>query len=857
MHWASPYYGVTAGQQTIFVIYVDYSPGFGGTVTLSFQGLPEGCTAKFDFSTLSPPVSYRTLFVTTPLTLNNGTYTFTVNGESGGVSQTIPVTLTVGTGEITGVVYRDDNGNGVRDPGEPAVSGATIGYYATQNYMNFYVAGATSNSSGGFTLVNVPFNVDNEVDATAAGLAQRSIHINIMNQPETHLDIGMSTPPASGWKTCTQFNIASSSVSFSQYLQQISVNSLNSLPPVNCYMITPSSSADQAEFAQALTQFFGITVPTGYNPACVCILELPYLQTINALFSTNIQGPITISIPSSGGVNLVLSALSISTTPKGSLVLAFTFSKVANNNQGIFDTLQAIARDLLSLAKETDLKALVTTGVDTLNSITKTLGDVSVSVITSDLDQTGQLNSHTLLDIVRMANTLSTLSTASGILMKLIDLLCGGAEVAATSGLDVLADVQTIVHAYDWGLEILPYLPGLSFLNNNILYHLFMTGEGMIVKATDPNGTTAIPSVYDMKGSLVLGYNFSSGDIVYSSSEGILIPAASDWVALLNESASNPVNYTICFNAVGGNASVPYNLQILSPNQNVTAIGYAGMVLGGTSTIIPVNIAPNGTLIQQVYLDPAVSVSETGNIFNFIATGMLSNRSLASVTRAFLIINGSQYEMTRNNSSTFEIQTAVNSLEPVQYFVYMISPSVPGGFASGVLLHGVAITGIAPSSFEAYPTWTAPLKINVTIKNLGDFNESFPVTLYWNSTHVIGTQNVTLPIGETMDVNFTWTIPTIPKAYPYPIYALSANATVPGNINSGILIGGNVTVKWPGDANGDGHVNGYDLYIMAVSWHQSKGSPLYDPRADFNGDGTVNGFDLYWLAVNWHRGPLD
>jgi len=194
MRWNSPFYGVTAGHDTFFVIYLEYSEGFDETVMLSVQGLPDGCTAWFDVDTLRPPVSYRTLHITTPSTLNNGTYIFMVKGESSDSYQIIPVTLTIGTGRITGVVYRDDNGNGIRDVGETVVSGATIGYYATQNYLNLYVTSATSNAAGQFTLTNVPFNVNNEITATATGLTQRCIPINIMNQLETHVDIGIKPP---------------------------------------------------------------------------------------------------------------------------------------------------------------------------------------------------------------------------------------------------------------------------------------------------------------------------------------------------------------------------------------------------------------------------------------------------------------------------------------------------------------------------------------------------------------------------------------------------------------------------------------------------------------------------------------
>jgi hypothetical protein len=777
MHWNSQYYGVTAGQTTSFVIYLDYSAGFTGLVNLSFQGLPAGCTGEFDIAgAQAPSVQYRTLFVTTPSTLNNGTYIFTVEGESDGISQTIPVTLTVGTGEITGVVYRDDNGK--------AVSGATISYYATQNYINLYQTSVTSDSNGELTLVNIPFNVDNEVYVTATGFSPRDIDINIMNQPETQLNVSLSTSLASSWMMCPDFSISALSVSFSQYLlpfaevynaipfhTQISIDSINSLPPVNLYMITQSSSANQAEFAQSLSQFLGITAPTGYNPACVWIFELPFLQTINALFSTTIEGPITISIPSLGGVNLILSAQSISTTPNGNIVLAFTFSKVTDNTQGIVDTLEAIARDLVSLAKEPDLQAIVTTGADILNSITETLGDATVSVITSDLSQIGQLNSYTLLDIVSVANTISTLTTAGGILMKLIDLLCPGTEAAATAGLDAPADVQSIVHALDLGLEILPYLPGMSFLQDNTLYQLFMTGESMIVSAVDPNGTTLIPSIFGMDGSLVLGYNFTSGGIIYASPQGILIPAAGNWLALLNESASNPVDYTICLTTMGGSAAVPYNLQILSSNQSVAFDGYSGMILGGTSTIIPVSISPDGTFVQQVHLKPSVSVSETGNVYDFVATATLSNGSLTSVSNAFLIINGSQYEMNQDSSSTFKIQISVNLPGNFTYFVYMISPNVPGGFASGVIIQyelTFSQTGVG-SDFPGTIVSVDGSNCNISM---------LPASFWWynGSTHSFAFQSPLLVASgaKEYDWNSTSGLSTLQSG--------SINATATGNV---------------------------------------------------------------------------
>jgi hypothetical protein len=48
----------------------------------------------------------------------------------------------------------------------------------------------------------------------------------------------------------------------------------------------------------------------------------------------------------------------------------------------------------------------------------------------------------------------------------------------------------------------------------------------------------------------------------------------------------------------------------------------------------------------------------------------------------------------------------------------------------------------------------------------------------------------------------------------------------------------------PGDLNGDGAVNGFDLGLLLGGWGQPG-------TADLNGDGTVDGFDLGLLLGAW------
>jgi len=58
----------------------------------------------------------------------------------------------------------------------------------------------------------------------------------------------------------------------------------------------------------------------------------------------------------------------------------------------------------------------------------------------------------------------------------------------------------------------------------------------------------------------------------------------------------------------------------------------------------------------------------------------------------------------------------------------------------------------------------------------------------------------------------------------------------------------------PGDINGDGHVNIWDLGLISEAWFTESGDPDYDPRADLNADDKVNIWDKAILSENWLLG---
>jgi len=182
----------------------------------------------------------------------------------------------------------------------------------------------------------------------------------------------------------------------------------------------------------------------------------------------------------------------------------------------------------------------------------------------------------------------------------------------------------------------------------------------------------------------------------------------------------------------------------------------------------------------------------------------------------------------------------------------------------------VAIVRVTPFVNITFPTYQQPLEIYVTVKNEGNFSETFNVTAYCNDTvnqnfTKIGTKTVTnLAPGTQQNLTFTWQpyLPGYPdnktKAWPYSNYTISANATVvPGETDTAdnTLTDGTVKVQWPGDASGDGCVDVDDLQILGWNWQKTV--PPGEARADFNGDRFIDVDDLQIYGWNQGKGPQD
>jgi len=174
-------------------------------------------------------------------------------------------------------------------------------------------------------------------------------------------------------------------------------------------------------------------------------------------------------------------------------------------------------------------------------------------------------------------------------------------------------------------------------------------------------------------------------------------------------------------------------------------------------------------------------------------------------------------------------------------------------------VHNVAavnVTTILPyGASAAYPRWM--VNVNITVENRGDFTENFTVTAYYNYTNFIAAQNVTdlLP-GNTTALTIPWNTWNIaPNEYNYTSgqytpYTITVNISSP-TLGETTWYDGTVTVRRFGDANGDGHCDGFDYTYINVHWLTVYPDIMYDPNPDFKGDGAIDGFDWTYISIYW------
>jgi hypothetical protein len=190
---------------------------------------------------------------------------------------------------------------------------------------------------------------------------------------------------------------------------------------------------------------------------------------------------------------------------------------------------------------------------------------------------------------------------------------------------------------------------------------------------------------------------------------------------------------------------------------------------------------------------------------------------------------------------------------------YLIKKAYPGSFTLIQPGHDAAVTNViaAPTSV----TRGDNVAITVTVKNEGDYVETFYVSAYANTSAgetLIETKTVTnLARGATQGVPFTWNT----RDFGSTNYTVSGKTTLRGVVDVdstddrkyySTLI--EVNPRF-GDIDDDGWVDVGDIAAINFAWGAQPGDLLYNLRADVNADGIINAEDLALVGHAWDPSP--
>lgn len=169
----------------------------------------------------------------------------------------------------------------------------------------------------------------------------------------------------------------------------------------------------------------------------------------------------------------------------------------------------------------------------------------------------------------------------------------------------------------------------------------------------------------------------------------------------------------------------------------------------------------------------------------------------------------------------------------------------------------IAITNVTPAKTVTAPGYT--INASVTIRNLGDYDETFNVTLYAGNT-LVDKKQIALAMRNSVTITFAWNT----MGFGLGNYTISAYADiVPGEndtSNNGYT-DKTIFISNPGDITGgtsnlwdfvpDGKVDGRDLNVVARCYCSTATSapPLvWNANCDINNDGKVDGRDIIIVA---------
>ena len=179
---------------------------------------------------------------------------------------------------------------------------------------------------------------------------------------------------------------------------------------------------------------------------------------------------------------------------------------------------------------------------------------------------------------------------------------------------------------------------------------------------------------------------------------------------------------------------------------------------GQYSVEVPIRGEGNATIRGNVVITKIVV---TKNTIHFDVTGPSGYKGWINVT--FPMINKTRIKVFLDGNKIPPENLTITS-NSTHYFIYFEFTCSTHEITIQYAITNVAITNITLS--KERPTVNETIQIYISIKNQGNYTETFDVYLNYTRIYdpIIGTQHITLQPGQLITLNFTWT-PTTSGRY--------------------------------------------------------------------------------------------
>jgi hypothetical protein len=355
------------------------------------------------------------------------------------------------------------------------------------------------------------------------------------------------------------------------------------------------------------------------------------------------------------------------------------------------------------------------------------------------------------------------------------------------------------------------------------------------------NVTVANEGTYDESVNLTVYYDTNVIDTTtFLAEKGLNNTVSFSWDT--SGLAPSPPSYTINATATIASDDEPGDN---SATQSVTLsivhdVAVTSLVVPATAAIeqpvpISVTVSNEGSYAEDVTLTVYNETTVIDTVLFSLAKGPTSNTSSFSWDTSGL----SPGSYTINATATITVDNDLSDNNKTRLITLQ-------------KFHNVAVVSVT-APLRGNVSDTVP--INVTVKNVGSYTETFNVTAYYGSTAIVLPNGkyyttVTLAPAESTTILFTWNTTGVSPGF-YTIKARASQVLGETSLSDNTCIDGTVLVTILGDVDGDGAVGTSDLIAFCDAYGSEPGDSNWDVYCDLNGDDKIDASDLFDLSKNY------